>query len=150
MSQPFLGTKQRRLDMVHLKTIHVFPLDAFEQIPDPFVRIQCWRRARQTFEMQTCGSSFCHRIVDGLTAMNRGTVPHDQHVARDLSREHLHKAHDIWACGRMVLGLQKALPLWSDAAQSRKMVTGPLTRTVGVCPRGADVRTAIGNTEKAD
>lgn len=99
MPQSFCGSTDLRLDVLDLKTTRMLAFDAREQIPDPFVRSQRWCRARQAFEMNPCGSPLCHKIVDGVTAMNHGTVPDHQHVAGNLACEQRHTANHIRAVG---------------------------------------------------
>jgi len=131
MSQPFLGTTQLRLDMLHLKTTNMLEFDPLEQIPDPFLGIQFWSIARQAFEMNTFGSSFCQKVFDDLTAMNRGTVPNDQQFAGNLSQEQLQKANYIWAFVGMVLGLHVYLAFRGDGANGREMVAGQFDAQYG-------------------
>jgi hypothetical protein len=38
MSQPFFGSPHFPLDVLHVKTTHILAFDAFEQIPDAFLR----------------------------------------------------------------------------------------------------------------
>src|SRR5450631_1266438 len=124
MPQPFFGTTQLSLDMLHVKTANILEFDAFEQIPDTFLRIQFWRISRQTFKMNPLGTAFCQKVFDRLTAMNGRSIPDDQQVAGNLTGEQLQKANDIGAFVRMVLGLHEEPPLWGNATHSRKMVVG--------------------------
>lgn len=66
MPQPFFGTTQRSLDMLHVKTANVLELDSFEQLPDAFLWIQFWRRSRQTFQRNPLGTAFCKKMFDHL------------------------------------------------------------------------------------
>lgn len=147
MSQPFLGTTHMHLDMLHLETPHVFPLDPREQIPDPLVWIPCWRRARHAFEMHACGFPCGQQVFDGLTAMNRGTVPQAQQGTGDVARQHRHPAGpvDEWSGVCMNILPSEVIP---PRAERWSRVT--VTCTVGVCPLGADVRPASGATSNAD
>src|SRR6266568_9103948 len=126
MSQSFFGTTQLRPDVLHFKTTNIFEFDSLEQIPNAFLRIQFWRIARQTFEMNAFGTSFCQVVFDDLTSMNRSAIPDHQQLAGNLTREDLQKANDIWAFVRMVLGLHNDLPFGCDSANGREMVTSQL------------------------
>jgi len=126
MPQPFFGTTQLSLDMLHVKAANILEFDSFEPIPDPFLWIQFGRISRQTFKMNPLGTAFCQKVFDRLTAMNRRSIPDDQQWACDLTGEHLQKANHIWPFVRMVLRLHDDLSFWSNAAHSREMVTGQL------------------------
>jgi len=126
MSQSFFGTTQLRLDVLHFKTTNIFEFDSLKQIPDTFLRIQFWRIARQPFEMNAFGPSFCQVVFDGLTSMNRSAIPDDQQLTGNLTREDLQKANDIWACVRMILSLHNDLSFGSESANGREMITSQL------------------------
>jgi hypothetical protein len=63
MPQPFFGSPRVPLDVLPIKTTNILEFDAFEQIPDAFLRIQFWCISRQTFKMNPlgpCAGSFGH------------------------------------------------------------------------------------------
>lgn len=124
MSQPFFGPTQLHLNLLHLKTTNILEFDSFEQIPDPLLRIQLGSIGRQTLQMDTLGSTAAQEIFDGLTAMNRSTIPDHQQFARDLTGEQLQKANNIWTFIRMVLGLHEQSPFRGNPTHGRKMVMG--------------------------
>ena len=64
------------------------------------------------------------KVFDHLALMNGRSIPDHQQVAGDLAREHLQKAHDIWAFVGMVLALKKQPALWGNSSNHREMVTG--------------------------
>src|SRR6266567_3167537 len=126
MSQPFFGTTQFSLDVLHVKTTNILEFDSLQQIPDPFLWVQLRGISRQLFQMNALGAAFSQVLFDGLTAMNRSPIPDDQQVAGNFARKHLQKANDIWAFVRMILHLHDDLSFGSDAAHDRKMITGQL------------------------
>jgi hypothetical protein len=126
MSQPFFGSPHFPLDVLHVKTTNIFEFDPLEQIPDSFLRIELWCIGRQLFEMNALGSAMCQVVFNGLTAMNWGSIPDDQQLARNLAGEHLQKANDIWTFVRMILRLHENPAFGGDGAHSRKVITGQL------------------------
>ncbi len=95
MPQPFLGTAQLRLDLLHLKTTNILQFNTLEQVPDAFLRIEFWRISWQALEMDAFGSPFCQKDFDGLTAMNARSVPDHQQFAGDLAQEELQEVDHI-------------------------------------------------------
>src|SRR5689334_12683165 len=126
MPQPFFGTTQFQLDVLHIKTTNILEFDALEQVPDAFLRIQLWSIGRQAFEMNPFGSTFCQKVFDGLTTVNGGSIPDHQKFPGDLPQEQLQEANHVRAFVRMVLGLHEYPSFWSDATHCREMVTGQL------------------------
>src|SRR5260370_2875655 len=124
MSQAFFSTPHLPLDVLHVKTTNILEFNSLEQIPDPFLRIQFGSIGRQTFEMDAFGSAFGQEIFDGLTAMDRGSVPDHQQLARDLTQEQLQEADGIWALVRMVLRLHEDPSLWGNTTHGREMIPG--------------------------
>ena len=123
MSQPFFGTAQLSLDVLHVKTTNILEFDALEQVPDSFLWIEFWCIRRQLFQVNTFGSPFCQEVFDGLTAMDGSTIPDHQQFTGDLAGQQLQKANDIRADVRMVLRLQNDLAFRGDTSHDRKMVT---------------------------
>ena len=58
MPQPFFGTTQFQLDVLHIKTTNILEFDALEEIPDSFLRVEFWGISRQLFEMNATGTPF--------------------------------------------------------------------------------------------
>ena len=68
MSQSFFGIVYLPLDVLDVKTTSILELDSFEQIPDPFLRIEFRGVDRQAFEMNAFGSAFGQKVFDHLRA----------------------------------------------------------------------------------
>lgn len=88
MPQPFFGTTQLSLDVLHIKTTNILEFNSLEQIPDAFLGIQFGRIGRQLFQMKAFGPAFREVLFDDLAAMNGGSIPDHQQQALDLSGEH--------------------------------------------------------------
>jgi hypothetical protein len=126
MSQPFFGTAQLSLNVLDVKTTNILEFDPLEQVPNTFLRIQLRRISRQLFEMNALGTSFAQEVFDGLTAMNRSSVPDHQQVSGDLTGQQLQEANHIGALVRMILHLHKRPAFWSNTAHRREVITGQL------------------------
>lgn len=111
MPQPFFSTTHLPLDVLHVKTTNILQLDAFEQIPDSFLRIEIRGIGRQAFEMDAFGTAFCQKVFDSLATMNSRSVPDHQQFAWDLPQEYLQKANDIGSLVGMVLRLHAQVVL---------------------------------------
>lgn len=122
MPQPFFGSQHFLLDMLHIKTTNILKLDSFEQIPDPFLWIELRRIRRQAFQMNPLGSAFAQIVLDGLTAMNGGSIPDDQQIACNLAGKYLQKANDIGTFVRMILGLHEDPALRGNASHHRQVI----------------------------
>src|SRR5260370_16599568 len=124
MSESFFGMTQFPLDVRHVKTTNIHQLDALEQIPDAFLRIEFRSITRQAFEMDAFGSAFGQKVFDWLRAVNGSSIPDDQQVAWDGAGEQLQEANHIWAFVGMVLGLHTQLSFQGNRTNCREMVMG--------------------------
>lgn len=128
MPHAFFGPTQFLLDVRHVTTTTVRALDTREQVPHSFVRIHLRYRGRQMFQMKTCGSPCAHNVCDGLTTMERSSVPDHQQLPGDLTGEHLHETNHIGFCGRMVVHLHTNPSFWRHSTHRREMITGQRDR----------------------
>src|SRR5690242_20184990 len=126
MPQAFFGPTQLLLDVWRVKTTKVLELDALEQIPDAFLRIELRRIGRQLFEMNATGPSFAQRVFDHLTTVDGSPIPNHQQLPGNLAGQQLQKANHIGSFVRMILRLHEDPAFWSHAAHRPKMITGQL------------------------
>lgn len=122
MSQPFFGEQYFPSEVLPVQTTNILELDAFEQIPDAFLRVEFWGVSRQLLQMNPCGSTFPEIIFDWLAAMNGGSVPDHEQLASNLTREQLQEANHIGTFVGVVLVLHDDLSFGGDAAHHRKMI----------------------------
>ncbi len=94
MPEPFLGAHEFCCKMLQITSTKVFEFASFEQIPDPFVRIEFGRIARQAFQMETFSSTLRKEILDDLAAMDRGPIPNDEQLPSDLAQQELQEPDD--------------------------------------------------------
>ena len=124
MPEPFFGATQVQGDMLDVETTKVLEFDTLEEIPDAFLRIEFRGIRRQAFQMDAFGSALCQKIFDRLTPVNRGSIPDDEQLARDLALEQLQEAHHIGSLVRMVLSLHAELSFRGDAPHRREVIVG--------------------------
>jgi hypothetical protein len=126
MSQPFFGTTQLRLDVLHFKTTTIFEFDTLEQIPDAFLRVEFWSVCRQWFQMNPSGTAFAKIGFDLLATMKRGSVPDHEQLARNLAREQLQKTNDSRPFVGAILPVPDDLSLSGEATHHGKVITRQL------------------------
>ena len=103
-------------------TTHVLQLDPLQIPPHAFVRIQLWSVARQSFEMDAPSCSLCQEVLDRLTAVDRGAVPHDQQLPRNVPQHVLEQARHSWTFVRSLLHLHQQPPSWCERTDDRQLV----------------------------
>ncbi len=148
MPEPFLGAHEFCCKMLQITSTKVFEFASFEQIPDPFVRIEFGRIARQAFQMETFSSTLRKEILDDLAAMDRGPIPNDEQLPSDLAQQELQEPHHIWPFVGVILDLHDQLALGSQGSYGRKMIVGQRnaqdrrlpTRRVGAHGQGQQVK----------
>jgi hypothetical protein len=135
------------MQVVQISTTDIAQLHPFEVIPNALVRVKIRSRAGKLFQMQAFSRSSLEKVLDLLTTMNRRAIPDEQDRPLDLAQEHAQEAdytgstvEEERTC--MNSRPSRVMPL---IAERWSRVKG--TRRPGVCPRGAHVRTAIGNRE---
>jgi hypothetical protein len=151
MSQPFFGKQHFPSELLPAQATNILEFDAFEQIPDTFLRIEFGSVCRQLFQMKAFGSAFAEIVFHRLTAMNGGSVPDHEQLARNLAREQLQKTHHIGAFVRVILALHDDLSFWRDATHDRKMIARQLhfqdgrlsDRRIGPYAHGQQVKSRL-------
>src|SRR5215207_2066798 len=63
--------------------------------PDPFVRIEIGRIARQPLQMDAFGPACRQKLLEHLSLVNGGAIPQNQHLARNVPQHVLDKSHDV-------------------------------------------------------
>ena len=109
------GETQVLLEVVQIRAAHVTELHVLEVRPDAFVRIEIGSVARQLLQSQSLGRTEGKEGFDGLTAMNRRTVPDHQQLARDMSQQVLEETDDLGTAERVVLDAQQQLATRGNA-----------------------------------
>src|SRR5450755_253304 len=89
MPEPFFGATQVQGDMLDIETTKVLEFDTLKEIPDAFLWVEFRGIGRQAFQMDAFGSALRQKIFDGLTSVNRGSIPDDEQLTRDLTLEQL-------------------------------------------------------------
>jgi hypothetical protein len=123
MPEPFFGSHQFGCKLIEVGSTKVLEFASFQEIPHAFLWIEFRRIAWETFQMDAFGSPLSQKVLDCLAAMDRGPIPNDKQVARDLPQQQLQKAHDIWSFVGVILHLHDQLSLQGQPSNSREMVT---------------------------
>jgi hypothetical protein len=124
VSETGRGQAQVVVEIVQVGAADVTQLDVLEIGPDPFIRIELGRVARQLLETQPFGATVRQELLDRPAAMNRRAVPDDQQFAGQVAQEVTKELHHLWAAEGMILDLQQQPAAGRDPADDRQMVTG--------------------------
>src|SRR3954471_6421760 len=93
-----------------------------EILPDPLVRIEIGRIAGQSLQMDAMGTTCGEKVFNRLPTMNRGSIPHNQQLARNVSQDVLEKPHHVRATIGVLLHLHQQLTLRGNRADRRDMI----------------------------
>ncbi len=132
MPEPFFGMEQRRAKMREISSTKVFQFAPLEQIPHPFLWIQCGRISRQALQMNACGSPCRQKVFDDARAMDGRAIPDNQQFPRNFAKKPLQKAHHIWPFIRMILKLHEQPPIWGQSPMAERWSRVSGTRRIGV------------------
>jgi hypothetical protein len=81
--------------MRQTEAAHVAQFDPLEVGPEAFPWIQLRGIGREALEMEPVGSAMGQKALDHPAAMNRSTIPDDDHGAGHLAQQVLQKGDDI-------------------------------------------------------
>ena len=88
------------VEIVQIGAAQVPPLNTFEIGPDALIRVKIGRVAWQLLQAQPPGATLAQEVLDGLTAMDRRSIPDHQqltgHVPQQVAQEDRH----LWTAGR--------------------------------------------------
>ena len=73
----------------------IFQCRMLELAPDPFVRIEIRCIARESFQMDACAPACRQKLLDRLPMVDGSTIPHDQHLARNLPQHMREKPYHV-------------------------------------------------------
>jgi hypothetical protein len=74
VAQPLFGAPQREVELRKALATDVAQLATFQVVPDPFDRVEIRRIARKLLQMDALGSSPSQEVLDGLAAVNGGSI----------------------------------------------------------------------------
>lgn len=100
---PFHRVTQRVPQMREIDAAHVTQLDPLELLPQALARIEVGGIGRQALHVQPLGRAIGEELLDDLTAVDRGALPHDHQAAGDLAPQVLQNVHDSGRVPRVVL-----------------------------------------------
>jgi hypothetical protein len=117
-------------------TADIAQLDALEVVPDALIRVEVRGVSGELLQADASGAAVSQEVLDRLAAMDGGTVPDDQQLARDLAEQMLEEAHDIRARVRVILHEHEQTTRRRDAADDGQMVVGQGQTEDGSLPPG--------------
>ena len=120
--QSYDSQAQFMAEFILIMATDVSQLDILQMIPDPFVRVQIGRIARQLLQAELPSSACRQEGRDGLVAVDGRPIPNDQQLTTNMAQQMLQEAHDLWSFERMRLHLDQQLPLRGDPANHREMI----------------------------
>jgi hypothetical protein len=121
-SHPFYGIAEFAAEVGDIEATHVAQLDPFELLPEALPRIQLRGIRRERLEVDAAAGPIGQEFLDDVAAMNRGTIPDEDHPARHLPQQMLQKGDHICRVHRMVLAVEVEFALRRDGADGRQMV----------------------------
>lgn len=128
MAQALFRPRHFARQLVQIGTTAVPQLLAFEQIPDPFLRVEVRCIARQALQMHPLGRAARQEVLDRLPAVNWCPVPDHQelarHFAQEESQEESQEADNILPMIAVLLHLKHQRALRGNRPDHGKMVMG--------------------------
>ena len=122
--------------MRNVEAAHMAELNPFELLPEALARIQFRRIRRQALQVKALRRSIGQELLDDATAVNGGSVPDDDHAARDFTQQVLQKGDYVGRVERVVLATEIELALKRDGTDGREVVAGPpLSQDGGLADR---------------
>src|SRR5215831_14654286 len=97
MTQAGGRTAELALELGDVVTASVAQLDPLPVAPDPLIRVHVRRVAGEGLEGEAPGRAPGQEILDDLAAMDRGAVPDDQELAREVAQQVPEEAHHVRA-----------------------------------------------------
>jgi hypothetical protein len=131
------GAAELAFELGQVAAAPVAQLDLFQVAPDPLVRVRVRGVTGQGFEVQAPGRAVGQEVLDDLAPMDRGAIPDDQELAREVAQQVPEEAHHVRALEGAGQDLQQQAPLRGEAADRREVVARERDgQGRGVAPRG--------------
>ncbi len=99
------------MQLMEVVAADIGQLDALHVVPHAFVRIEVGRVGGQLLQMEALGCSTAQKVLDGLPAMDGGTIPDEDDPAPHLAQQHPQKAHYRHAVIAPLAHLQEQAPV---------------------------------------
>jgi hypothetical protein len=124
-TDPFDGRTQFMMEMRQIETAEIAALDPLQVCPEALSRVQLRGIGGQTLHVESRRRPIGQVILDDVAAVNRRSIPEDDHTAGHLTQEMFQKGDHILRIDWAVLAGEIQLPLWGDRADGREMIAGP-------------------------
>src|SRR5258707_8979492 len=116
VTQPLFGAPQRAVEFREVLATEVAQLATFQVVPDPFDRVEIRRVARKLLQMDAFGGASSQEVLDGLAAVNGGSIPDDEEFAAHLAHDQAQETDHLDAVIGPRLGLQVQAPVAAEGA----------------------------------
>jgi hypothetical protein len=116
------GQAQLVAELGQRVTADVAQFTPLEILPEPLVRVQLGRVGGQGLQMQALGRALREEVLDHLRAVDRGAVPDDEQLARNMAQQVLKETHHVRPAQSVVFHLHEDLPRRGDRANSRQVI----------------------------
>jgi hypothetical protein len=100
--------------MRDVEATDIAELDPFQLLPEPFARVQLRGIGWEALQMQALCRAPRQELLDHLAAMDRRTIPDNDHAAWHLAQEVLQKPDDVVRVDGVVLTVEVELALGRD------------------------------------
>jgi hypothetical protein len=112
-------------EVTQVETAQMPQLDAFELLPEALVRIELRGIRWQALQVEALRGPVREELLNGVTAVNRRTIPDDHHPTRHLAQQVLQKGHHILRIQGVVLAVEIQLALRRYGTDGGEVVAGP-------------------------
>ena len=124
MPQPLFGQAHSTTQFAEIGAAHISQLHSLQVVPDAFIRVQVWRIAGQSLQMDPFSTTIGQEVLDRLASVNGRAIPDHQQLAGDVTQQVLQKANHIRATESPLLYHQQQGAVHGDIADGRYVVSG--------------------------
>jgi hypothetical protein len=124
-------------EMWEIATAHVTPFDPCARLPEAFARVERRGIGWEALQVHPLGRPIGEELLDEMTAMNGGAIPHDHPAAGHLTQQVLQAGDHIRRGDGAVLTVDVHLPRRGDGRDGGQRVAGvPLPQDGGLADGG--------------
>src|SRR5262249_30388627 len=116
------GEAELPAQLVEVMAAAVRKLAVFEQLPHALVRIELRRVRGQALQLQPPRGAGPEEVFDGLTAVNRCTIPDHEELAPHVPQQLPEEGDDRWPAERLHLHMGEEATSWGEGADRGEVV----------------------------
>ena len=110
--------------MWEVEAAQIAQLHAFELLPESLARVQLRGVGWQALQMDARRRTTGQELFDGVTAMDRGAIPDEDHAAGHLAQQVRQEGDHIRRVERAVLTVEIPFALRRDGTDGREVIAG--------------------------